>query len=626
VSRARIRILLAAALVLINLLVLAGPIKASDNLVTGTLIFNEDVLLAPDAIAVVTLTDRSKDATAGTIIGQQRIDGGVGPETPFAVPFDPAAINQKHAYSIYASLISGPNQYQSAAPVPVITGGPTDGLQVEVVAPAYQTPASITGTIALPADTELSEAAVAYAAILNTTTGRLVARQVIASPTVFPIPFEVAFDAALLNPENSYVAAAGVIDGTTLYQTAQPVPLAPGANLALEIVKTATTIPGPSASGPPLPSASTEPGESPAATETASTEPSLTPTRPPRATETPAATPAPTPTPTEAPTATPAPTAPPSPTAAPTESAAASETPLPSASTSASASAEPSPLTVTGQVSYEEPYQLTPAAVLQVTVIQVDPNGPTVVAVGEQQIKNPGQVPIAFSVPLDPTLLNPENDAFLFATLTDGTNAWTTAGQIPVATNGAPTTDLDVPLTFRPDLIEGQVTGAITGLPSDISLDAWAMAFVLDQSDGAVIGLQSGPINGSTLVPFNVPFLVADIDPAKAYVAGATVFDDTRTWRSAEGVPVITNGAPFTNVVLTVDTVGPSPTPTTEATAPPASAAAATGTAPAATPRATATPTAPSSSTGAGIDPIVLLGILAVVIIGGGAILLFMRR
>ena len=99
-SRARIRILLAAALVLINLLVLAGPIKAEGNMVTGTLVFNEDVRLGPDAIAVVTLSDRSKDATAGTIIGQQRIDGATGTEIPFAVQFDPAVINQKNAYSI----------------------------------------------------------------------------------------------------------------------------------------------------------------------------------------------------------------------------------------------------------------------------------------------------------------------------------------------------------------------------------------------------------------------------------------------------------------------------------------------------------------------------------------------
>src|SRR4051794_21803551 len=144
-------------------------------MVTGTLLLKEKVALSPTAVAVITLTDRSKDVTAGTIIGQQRIDGATGTDT-FAVQFDPATINTKHAYSIYASLIDRDKQWQSLEPVPVITGGPLDGLQVLLSTPEYQTPAQITGTMALPSGVTASPTAVAYAAILDATTGRLVSR------------------------------------------------------------------------------------------------------------------------------------------------------------------------------------------------------------------------------------------------------------------------------------------------------------------------------------------------------------------------------------------------------------------------------------------------------------------
>ena len=194
-SRKRIRLLLVAALVSLNLFVLAGPLHAQGDTVSGNLQIAEGTTLSRNAVAVVTLTDRSKDG-AGTIIGQQRIDGATGTDA-FSVQYDPTIINTKHAYSIYASIIDGANEYQNLTPIPVITGGPVDGLAVPVESPAYQVPAQITGTIALPTGVTTSDTAIAYAAILDQTTGRLVSRDVIVSPTTYPAPFTVGFDAAL---------------------------------------------------------------------------------------------------------------------------------------------------------------------------------------------------------------------------------------------------------------------------------------------------------------------------------------------------------------------------------------------------------------------------------------------
>jgi uncharacterized lipoprotein YbaY len=250
------------------------------------------------------------------------------------------------------------------------------------------------------------------------------------------------------------------------------------------------------------------------------------------------------------------------------------------------------------------------------------------VVVGKQEIKKTGQKPIAFSMPLDMSLLVPTNDATLYATLVDGVNAWTTDGGIKVATNGNPTTDVQVPLVFRPDLIQGEVTGAITGLPSDIGLDAWAMAFILDQSDGTVLGVQTGAIIGSTFVPFSVPFLVENIDPSKTYVAGATVFDNERTFRSEAGVPVITNRV-FSAVELPVILAGPTPTPSPAAT-PTAAASASAAPSAAATatahPVATASPATSSGSGSGGIDPLVLAGVAGLAIIGLIVVAVIVRR
>src|SRR4051794_23492858 len=305
-SRARIRILLAAALVLTNFLALAGPIKAQANMVTGTLIFKDKVGLSPAATAVITLTDRSKDG-AGTIIGQQRLDAVTGTQIAFAVQFDPAIINQKHAYSVYASLIDGDQQWQNADPVPTITGGPLDGLEVPLSTAQYETAAQISGTIVAPSGTEFSDTAVAYAGILNATTGRLVSRQVILAPLTSPIPFVVGYDAALINPDDTYVAAAGVIDGATLWQSQTPTPITPDGVYELDVVQTSTVIPVPGASPSAEPSESAVPSEStepsPSVEPSQSTEPSVTPTDSgspqPTTSAKPTKTPKPTATPTE---------------------------------------------------------------------------------------------------------------------------------------------------------------------------------------------------------------------------------------------------------------------------------------------------------------------------------------
>ncbi len=300
------------AISVVSLMVLlVGPTRAEVQSVSGVLTFEDNVALSPAAVAVITLTDRSPDG-AGTIIGQQRIDAPVGDASgaiPFSVPFEDGQINQTHAYAIHASVVDGTSEWQNKAPVPTITGGPTEGLTVQLIAPNHGNPAQVTGTIAMPANAPaLSTAAVAYAAVLNADSGRVVIRQTLTTLAAAPYAFSITYDADLVDPEATYVVMAAVIDGEKLWQS-PPSPIeAGGEPLALTVVKTSQDIP-PAGSPAPSESPSAEPTEGPTTTPTE--EPTAGPTDQPTEAPTEQPTPSPTPEPTEAPTA--------EPTAAPTE-------------------------------------------------------------------------------------------------------------------------------------------------------------------------------------------------------------------------------------------------------------------------------------------------------------------
>src|SRR5215217_2447191 len=84
----RIRRLLAVVLGLISVATFAvAPVLAAVENVTGTLQLPQDTSASRTAVAVITLTDRNPEG-AGTIVGQQRIDGAEGAQIPFSVPFE----------------------------------------------------------------------------------------------------------------------------------------------------------------------------------------------------------------------------------------------------------------------------------------------------------------------------------------------------------------------------------------------------------------------------------------------------------------------------------------------------------------------------------------------------------
>ncbi len=247
----RILALVIPAVLVLGLLPAAAA--AATQTVTGTITTEGKIALSTDAIAVVTLVDQQASPEAGTIIGQQRIESVQFPIS-FGVTYDDARVDPTHSYALYASVIDGATRYQNAEPVPVITGGPTQDVTVNVTPLSTSGNATVGGVIVRTDKSALTPDAVAVAALVNATTGTLVARQVLPSPTE-PITFSILFNPAVIDDSATYVVSAAIVDGSRYWQAQEPQPaIANGAVIQpIEVSVTPLKAPAPTPEPTPEP-------------------------------------------------------------------------------------------------------------------------------------------------------------------------------------------------------------------------------------------------------------------------------------------------------------------------------------------------------------------------------------
>ena len=171
------RFALLAAVVALLGAALAVPIAAANASVTGSLSYDEQIALTPDAVAIVTIIDQTAAADAGAVIGQQRIDAPAAIPIDFSVLVDADTIDPTHSYALFATIVDGTTTWQNAVGEPVITGGPTKG--IDLVLTALPSPAAIVGgTIAAAGrDDARRPRRSPIAALIKVETGTLVARQ-----------------------------------------------------------------------------------------------------------------------------------------------------------------------------------------------------------------------------------------------------------------------------------------------------------------------------------------------------------------------------------------------------------------------------------------------------------------
>jgi putative lipoprotein len=99
---------------------------------------------------------------------------------------------------------------------------------------------------------------------------------------------------------------------------------------------------------------------------------------------------------------------------------------------------------VTGSVVYVERVALTPEAVVQVEVMEVAPEGGKETVLGEWTQKNPGQVPIRFSVEVASERVRPEGHYVVRARITDAGRTLAAPEPVSVLTQGHPSQDVRV--------------------------------------------------------------------------------------------------------------------------------------------------------------------------------------
>jgi uncharacterized lipoprotein YbaY len=175
-----------------------------------------------------------------------------------------------------------------------------------------------------------------------------------------------------------------------------------------------------------------------------------------------------------------------------------------------------------------------------------------------------GSAPQSFVLGFDWAEIDPAAGYRVLAAILDGPNTWVSREGAPAITQGAPLAGLIVPLSYRSDVLEGEVGGLITGVPADVSAAAYREVLLVRSDSGDVIGYDAARVTDDQSYLFSIPFLMEDIDPAAPYQVVARVTDGARLW-TGPGVPVITLGAPYRVVVPVAEATAtgapPSPSP-----------------------------------------------------------------
>ncbi len=190
------------------------------NTVTGTVTYLQRIALPEDAVLTVEILDVSLADAAATVVGRSVLPSPGQVPIAYEVIYDPGIIQDTHTYSMHAKIVDGAGNllFISDTITPVITdGNPTENVEVLVVPVAVDTlPAenAVTGTvtylqrIALPPTSQLTvtvqDVSVADAPAVK------IGSVTFSDPGASPIPYEVAYDANLVDENRDYAISARI--------------------------------------------------------------------------------------------------------------------------------------------------------------------------------------------------------------------------------------------------------------------------------------------------------------------------------------------------------------------------------------------------------------------------------
>jgi uncharacterized lipoprotein YbaY len=478
-------ILLAGLTVLMVLLAACGEVAPESvdqtvmesapagNTVTGTVTKLDRSALPPNAVVEVQLRDASIADAAATILATQTIPAD-GQQLPiaFELAYDPAQIVPSGFYSIFATItVDGQMQYISQSVNPVITNGaPTSGVEV-LVSPMTGGPSggSLTGTVTYLDRSALEPNALVEVDLVDVSSGVpavIATTQVSANGQQVPVPFDLTFDPALIDPAGTYLANGRIsVDGQPRYASqAGVLVLTNGApSTDVEIVVSPVQAGTPDGSG-----------------------------------------------------------------------------------------------TIRGTVTTPRPpAALDGGAVLQVELREWMLADAPAVAVNEIPVGGLA-FPITFDLAYDPGLIAADRAYVVAARILSGNRLlYTSLAPVPVLTAGAPGSDVAVPVGAVPDPAGGVLrftATSVTPMNWPSGSDAYLNVEIREPmlADAPATAFTYIPLAGLSFpVAFEIGYDAATIDPNKAYIIDARVIDNNElTFRAADGVPVLTQGAPVNDVEI----------------------------------------------------------------------------
>ena len=555
--------------------------------VTGTVSYLDRSALPENAVIDVELVDASRADAAAIVLASQSITaGGAQVPFPFSLAYDPAQINPGALVLLQARItIDGQLRYISQTAVPVITNGaPTTDVEVLVSPVVGETGAGVlSGTVAYLERIALDPAAVIEVELQDVSSGVpsvLVTTQVNAEGRQPPIPFELPYDAAQINPEGTYLLYGRIlVNGASSFASAAGVPVLTGGAATSNVELIVSPVSAPAEGGTimgtvitPRPPAALPAG---AVLQVELREPML----------------------------------------ADAPAAANIEVPLDGLNFPVSFQLPYDPTTIAADRTYAVAArvllgnQLLYATLAPVPVLtQNAPASAIVVPVGEVpdatggvlrftatgdatatwpadstaylnvEIREPMladapalaftyvplaglTLPVGWEIGYPTASIDPNKAYVLDARIIDNnTLTYAATTPLPVLTQGAPANDVSIALTAQGTGGTGGNEGLITGVittDAPVALDPAATWFI-DLREAGTTGDPIVTISGVTAgqqfpIPFEVPYVPANIDPAKSYVVGARILlGDQVLYASTAGVPVITQGAPTADVVVNI--------------------------------------------------------------------------
>lgn len=218
------------------------------------------------------------------------------------------------------------------------------------------------------------------------------------------------------------------------------------------------------------------------------------------------------------------------------------------------------------------PETLDPAAVLQVELRE--PMLADAPAVANVEIPLAGMgFPMSFELPYDPATIAPDHAYAVAARILSGNRLlYVSLAPMPVLTNGAPATQIAVPVAAVPDPAGGVLrytVGSDTPMTWPADSTAWLNVEIREPmlADASATAFGYVPLAGLSLpVAFELGYDAAAIDPNRDYIFDARIIDNNvLTYASSGGTPVLTKGAPVTDVMLNLNAMVVNDAPPTGA-------------------------------------------------------------